>query len=179
MIFTPEKSFEALKELNEKCIIKFEDCSYQNDCTDSASFESNGILIVIGFPNIFNRKPEHDEEFDKFSVYFLNQNIPEFTRERTYLYTYKGDEMLTLEEAVTAINKLVFRSDIICEPRETHIMLGNIKVTPNGATFNFSIEELKELAILLEFSDNEWPSYILPKVKGAIETIEKLNQSPY
>lgn len=96
MIFTPQQSQAALDLIIAETGLQFEDSSYKNDLCDTASLEvSDDLLITIGFPNIFNREPEHEEEFNTF---LLNTDYHSHTEDSVTTYE-------TIDELIKAINE--------------------------------------------------------------------------
>jgi hypothetical protein len=152
MIFTPVESAKALEVLNDKCSVQFEDCSYKNDVTDSVMYTNRQLTIIVGFPNVFGRKPEHEEEFDLYNV-FVEYGYD--TCERKYL-TVDDNDLMSLDDVIKCINsylndkleKLINRLTKLGYKETRDLAQHSDTIQDFISTLEFDIEE-REKAILI------------------------------
>lgn len=90
MIFTPDQSAASLARIITETGIEFEDSSYSNETGDSADATINDKYVLVSFPNVFDREPEHEEEYNVFLL-DIDDDRSEYD---------------TIEEVITAINQL-------------------------------------------------------------------------
>lgn len=104
----PVESEKALEVLNDKCLVSFEDTSYVNDLCDSVTHTTKlQERLVVYFPNFYGANPSEDEEqYTTFSVYFEDEK-----GDLEWLSDDNEEEVFSLEEAITIINKFVLSSD--------------------------------------------------------------------
>lgn len=118
MIFSPELSCKNLAAINNACLVKFTDCTYGNDLTDSIIYDDNTAQIVIMLPNCTELSEDRREEFTDFVI---KATVNQMKFDLEYLEDVNGIGAFDLPQCIARINEFVREHDILQNTQFTKI----------------------------------------------------------